>query len=132
MAESQSNPRLGVRAMVPALELRTLVTSFLVSATAFGQEIPAPPVPGDAAPPLSFEKLIQAPDGAVASWDRLRGKFVVLEFWATWCGPCVMAIPHMNALSDAFRGESVQFIAITSESQAAVSTFLAKKPIHGW
>lgn len=42
---------------------------------------------GDRAPELSIDRLLQAPKGAVASWESLKGKVVVLEFWATSCGP---------------------------------------------
>jgi uncharacterized protein (TIGR03435 family) len=57
---------------------------------------------------------------------------VVLEFWATWCGPCVQAIPHLNDLAEKFRKEPVQFVAITSEDEATVKAFLKKKPINAW
>jgi thiol-disulfide isomerase/thioredoxin len=78
------------------------------------------------APPLQIVKLLQAPSRSLANWEALRGKAVVLEFWATWCGPCAAAIPHMNKLADEFAGKPVQFIAITAEKQDAVDRFLAK------
>src|SRR5262249_51887602 len=67
-----------------------------------------------------------------ASWGSLKGKIVVLEFWATWCGPCIAAIPHLNEMEDQFREEPVQFIAITDEKEALIAPFLKKKPMHAW
>jgi thiol-disulfide isomerase/thioredoxin len=87
---------------------------------------------GDPAPPFGIEKLLQAPEGAVASWDAFRGKVVVVEFWATWCGPCVQQIPHMNELVESFRGKPVQFISVTDEEERIVEPFLKKRPMKAW
>jgi thiol-disulfide isomerase/thioredoxin len=59
------------------------------------------PQSGTPAPPLQFTQLLQAPEGARADWDALRGKVVVLEFWATWCEVCVAEPPHSFAVSSA-------------------------------
>ena len=88
--------------------------------------------PGSKAPPIDVETLLQAPEGASLGWEQLHGKVVVLEFWATWCGPCVAAIPHINELADQFKGEPVQFVALTQEREKTVAAFLAKNPIHAW
>jgi uncharacterized protein (TIGR03435 family) len=90
------------------------------------------PKPGEAPPPLGLETLLQAPAGTQASWAALKGKVVVLEFWATWCGPCIGAIPHLNELADKFKDEPVQFIAITDQDEEAVRPFLRKKPMRAW
>src|SRR5437667_7763070 len=87
---------------------------------------------GDRPPPLGLENSLQVPEGAKASGAALKGKVVVLEFWATWCGPCVAAIPHLNELADQFRDKPVQFIAITDEDEKVIGPFLKKKPIHAW
>ncbi len=87
---------------------------------------------GDNPPPLDFATLLQAPNGARASWPALKDKVVVLEFWATWCMPCIQAIPHLNEMADALKDAPVQFIAITEEQAEIVTPFLQKRPIHAW
>jgi uncharacterized protein (TIGR03435 family) len=90
------------------------------------------PEVGFKAPELSLEKVIQAPKNMKVSWEALRGKVVVLEFWGTWCGACIISIPHLNELAKQFQDKPVQFISITYEDQATVLSFLRKKPIHAW
>src|SRR5208282_3733462 len=87
---------------------------------------------GDNPPLLQATTLLQAPPGATMNAKSLHGKVVVLEFWATWCGPCVAAFPHLNVLADKFKGQPVQFIAITAEDEATIRPFLTKRPIHAW
>ncbi len=87
---------------------------------------------GTPAPEPGIEGLRNAPAGAVATLEALRGRVVVLEFWATWCGPCVAAIPHLNELVAELSGESVVFLSITDESPDVVEGFLAGHPIDGW
>lgn len=87
---------------------------------------------GKAPPALTLESLGQAPENAVATWDALKGKVVVLEFWATWCGPCVKAFPHLNELADHYKDKPVVFIAITDEPTTKVEPFLKKRPLKTW
>ncbi len=91
-----------------------------------------PVVVGQAAPELSLAALLQAPEGAVANWESLRGTVVVLEFWATWCGPCVAALPHLNELAERFANRPVRFIAVTDEDREKIDRFLRKRAIKGW
>src|SRR5260221_417625 len=85
---------------------------------------------GDVPPPLTLSRTLQGPPTQGLSWDKLKGKVVVLEFWATWCSPCVKAIPHLNSLVEQFQDKPVVFLSVTSENEDVVRTFLKKHPVE--
>ncbi len=105
--------------------------AFAVASIA-GLRLWAHPAEGSAAPPLGSLKLLQAPPGARADWTSLHGKVVVLEFWATWCSPCIASLPHFNELVGALDPKKFQFISIDDEDLYAVQAFLTRKKISGW
>ena len=57
---------------------------------------------------------------------------MVLEFWATWCGPCVANIPHLNDLAEQFKDQPVVFISVTSENEDLIRFFLKNHPMKAW
>ena len=87
---------------------------------------------GDVPPPLTLSETIQGPSLNKISWDKLKGKVIVLEFWNTSCGPCVKAIPHWNELVETFKKKPVVFISISDDNGDYLKTFLKRKPIRGW
>ncbi|PYU00580.1 MAG: hypothetical protein DMG38_07500 [Acidobacteria bacterium] len=88
---------------------------------------------GSPAPPLTLKDVLQAPEQTHGTWEELRGTAVVIEFWATWCGPCVDNIPHINELAEKFASRPLQFISITDEMDVElVKRFLERHPIRGW
>lgn len=94
--------------------------------------VSAAPRPGDPAPPLDLEQLLQAPEGTAGTWDALRGNVVILEFWATWCGPCITGMPLFNEKVRHFEGRPVRFLSITDEAPEVVEAFLEQRELAGW
>ena len=109
-----------------------LLLGMLMAATAGAQMRATLPEVGQPAPALHLARVIGEQAPAQMSWAGLRGDVVVIEFWATWCPPCVGAIPHLNALEREFAGQPVRFLSISYEKPEVVSKFLAMHPMQGW
>ena len=56
-------------------------------------------------------------NGEAPTKESLAGKVVVIDIWATWCGPCLRAMPHMVELHDQFAERGVVFLGLTSEGE---------------
>lgn len=91
---------------------------------------PLAPVHAQSGPPVegqvqNFEPLedpvpvpevgVLARDGGTVTLDRFAGKFVVLNFWATWCGPCIRELPSLARLQSALPGDKAQVVLISQD-----------------
>jgi peroxiredoxin len=82
---------------------------------------PAPVGRGSPAPEFSLERLT---GGARVSLSDLRGRVVLVNFWATWCKPCEDEMPAMERLYRALHGEGFELLAISVDhDREAVSRF---------
>lgn len=84
------------------------------------------------APDFKIAKVFNAPVGEIKSLADLKGKVVYLEFWATWCAPCVAGMPRTNRMIDVLKGEPVVFLAVTDEPADMIAAFLTTHEFKGW
>lgn len=82
---------------------------------------------GDPARPIDIQHWIKG--DKVSAFEP--GKVYVVEFWATWCGPCRASMPHITKLQEEYKDYGVTFIGVSDEELAIVKDFLPKKEKDG-
>jgi thiol-disulfide isomerase/thioredoxin len=81
--------------------------------------------------PLAPNFALRTVDGQSYSRNDLHGKIVLLEFWASWCGPCREALPEMFRLHREFRDPRFVMIGVSEdENQSKFEDFVAEKGIR--
>jgi thiol-disulfide isomerase/thioredoxin len=83
---------------------------------------------GSKAPNLDIEHWMQDGNGFFKPVKEFaEGNVYVIEFWATWCGPCILSMPHLSELQNKYRGRGVQIVSISDETVDEVKQLLAQQ-----
>ena len=82
---------------------------------------------GDAVPNFTLKQN----NGQLVSLQEYRGKVVVLNFWASWCGPCVEELPSLQKFAERYNGKGVQVIGVSLDEDAnAYMKFLTDHEVN--
>ncbi|MGC3973093.1 MAG: TlpA disulfide reductase family protein [Nitrospira sp.] len=66
--------------------------------------------------------LLKDSEGFNVTLDQFRGKVVLLNFWATWCGPCKIEMPAMERLYRSFSRKEFEILAVSTDAQGTAVT----------
>lgn len=87
-------------------------------------DMPSRAIPvGDAAPNWTLQDV----NGNDFSLEDYRGRVVVMDFWATWCGPCIMAMPGLQELHEEFKNQPVSILGINCWESSDPAAFMQSK-----
>jgi thiol-disulfide isomerase/thioredoxin len=126
-----------ITATYPVVELDApipdTVFSFAPPQTAkLVDQLPSPFTPAgeDLTGKTAPEVTLKSADGREVSLASLRGKPVLIDFWATWCLPCVVSLPQMAGIYQQTKGRGLEFFSVDEDQDAKTAAdFLAKKNI---
>lgn len=104
--------------------LRMLAAAFSLSAAGLVPASAAGEI-GQAAPALEIAEWIK---GGPIELSAGKGKHIyVVEFWATWCGPCRVSIPHLSELQKKYKDKGVVVVGVSNETEAVVRSYAEKQ-----
>ena len=85
---------------------------------------------GDTSPEFNYETV----DGEMVSLSDLKGKYVYIDVWATWCGPCIKQAPYLKKLEERYHDKNVVFVSISVDKKEVKDTWkqmIADKQLGG-
>jgi len=75
----------------------------------YQQKVQSKKMEGNPSPTFDYENH----KGGKTKLEDLRGKYVYIDVWATWCGPCIAEIPHLKKVEEKYHGKNIEFVSIS-------------------
>ena len=79
----------------------------------YKQKVAAKKMEGVVSPSFDYENH----KGGKTKLEDLRGKYVYIDVWATWCGPCIAEIPHLKKVEEKYHGKNIEFVSISVDTE---------------
>ena len=107
------------------------VNRWLVTTALAGLVAALPCAASDAARPAPQFALPSLKDGSTVQLAEYRGRVVLVDFWASWCSPCLQSMPAYNGLAARFADRGFQILAISvDEKSESARAFVEKHPVR--
>ncbi|WP_108866220.1 TlpA family protein disulfide reductase [Aquimarina aquimarini] len=85
-------------------------------------------VPGNPAPEFTYEDV----EGNMVSLSDFKGKYVYIDIWGTWCGPCKQEIPFLKKLEERYRDKNIEFLSVSvKDKKETWKEFVKKENLKG-
>jgi thiol-disulfide isomerase/thioredoxin len=84
--------------------------------------------PGEAPPPLQAPRL----DGSTLALESLRGQVVYVDFWASWCAPCLQALPALDVLQRRYAEQGFTVVGVNVDTDRAAALRMLKRVAVGF
>jgi peroxiredoxin len=108
------------------LQLLTLITAIVAGTALYAEEL-TPPEQSRAAPDFSYQDM----DGNSHTLADYQGKVVVINFWATWCPPCIKEMPSLQTAWEQLREDDIPVLGVNlGDSKEAIAGFLELTPVE--
>jgi thiol-disulfide isomerase/thioredoxin len=76
-----------------------------------------------------YDWTVQSLDGQEFKMSETKGKVVFLNFWATWCAPCVAEMPSIQRLHEKLKDDGIAFVCISNEEASKISQFVRERKV---
>jgi thiol-disulfide isomerase/thioredoxin len=101
------------------------------AATIYSATLPTPEIDSikntEQLPDADFNLQVKTLDGQFVNMEDSRGKVIFLNFWATWCMPCVAELPSIDKLYNQFKNDNIVFLLISNEKTEKVQSYKTRK-----
>ena len=133
MSESQNSPRSPGRRSWARWTLAGVVGG-AAAAAGLGWRLrqesgPALPLPADPASAEFWQMRFARTDGSELEMSTLRGQPLLLNFWGTWCPPCVTEMPELDRFAQTYASQRWQVLGLAVDNPGAVRAHLIKSPV---
>lgn len=114
----------------PAPSAASAASSPVASAAAPASNTASAPTDPNALPADFWQQRFDTPDGKTIQLAQYRGKPLVINFWASWCPPCVKEMPDIDRFHQDMKAQGWQVLGLAIDGPTPVKEFLAKVPVR--
>lgn len=81
---------------------------------------------GESLPDMTFDHVVNFPQRAASLSELTKGKILIIDFFATWCGPCVASLPHLDSLQRKYK-DRISILLVSEESPKVIEQYSRTK-----
>ena len=133
LREERKKPLMRIKEAASAIAWLTVGVMLLTTCGCSLLMVPEDVHYGSEVGDVAYDFQVPSTDGGEVVLSHLRGHVVLIEFWASWCGPCRTSMPHIRALRERFHDDGLIVIAVSADStEQAAEQYLESNGYEGF